>query len=516
MGNIFSEGKNSIFWQEIGFLPGRRLFNKEYNIVPYFVDKPLLFVDYFPDLFDPLTDTYLRVVLNKNEIKRVKIVDYLGKIYVELNLAYGTNTVEVKSDDLLTVYKTYVFVTQNTNFPMEVLGNFSKDLYVDNEKIKNDLFAITVRDEQIYDNFGFLFDFKKPIDISYQDYRDQLLGSDTLPGIRKAYFESPTIQAIKDAVKSLTGVNPIIETYLNLYSMLIFDNSIDSDPDHSYIDNDNPVYLLDDRYKRFAVLLKIFSALRNIKNELVSMTAVNGSNYLLNNNLTSGIITIKDLNLLTKNQSNVETNTVGFGSTGAIISRTNLDKYKGNYSLLTTVSASDSGARILTIPMEVGYFIASVYIKMKTKPVNFQGLKMKLYDNDGFSLIAEKNLLPQDLSVNEFRRFSIIGYFRSGTFAEWEIFTKQPDLIEFYSDAFQVEYGTQLHNWQDPGSVSGIYIENTDFTVDRTNGIITWIGTQPNLGSIYLVNYDYIIEDLIKSVIDNIKPAHILVEYEFL
>ncbi len=50
--------------------------------------------------------------------------------------------------------------------------------------------------------------------------------------------------------------------------------------------------------------------------------------------------------------------------------------------------------------------------------------------------------------------------------------------------------------------------ENTDFTVDRLTGKITWISLIPDPGTLYTVDYHYRLDEVLSIVVKKVKPAH--------
>jgi photosystem II stability/assembly factor-like uncharacterized protein len=59
------------------------------------------------------------------------------------------------------------------------------------------------------------------------------------------------------------------------------------------------------------------------------------------------------------------------------------------------------------------------------------------------------------------------------------------------------------------------YIEGVDFSVDRTNGLVTWMGNTPADKTIYYVDYKFYMEDIIVPLVERVKPAVSKINYEF-
>lgn len=76
--------------------------------------------------------------------------------------------------------------------------------------LKTDIFVDLVRDEQLFDNFGFFFDFDKPLDLQPVEYRT------VVRALINAALTGSTLQAINYILVSFTGVRPLITLIRNL------------------------------------------------------------------------------------------------------------------------------------------------------------------------------------------------------------------------------------------------------------------------------------------------------------
>lgn len=212
MPQVISEGLNSIFYTAVADTYNPEIFNQEFNVIPYTPQRQQVYVNYFPPLWDPFNDTFLRVFLNNAFVARVKIVDEFGFIYTTVNPPYGHFNITVKSDDLLTTYASNEFISVNLNLFYEVFGKYLGEQRIEIERVKGDLFASTVRDEKIYTNFGSFINFPQPQGFTIDEYRRFILGNLTFIGNYRAKFFGSTVKGFKEAVGSITNAFPILTT----------------------------------------------------------------------------------------------------------------------------------------------------------------------------------------------------------------------------------------------------------------------------------------------------------------
>jgi len=291
MGAIISSGSNSIFYKLVENTYVKDIYEQQWNVLPYTPDRKQTFVDFYPDLWSDTSDVFLRVFLNETQIARVKIVNIFGLIYCNIDVPYREFEIVVKSDDLLTIYKTYKFISLNLHLYYELLGEKFKDLRIENEKIFGDLYNESVRDEKIYDNFGSYIRLIKTPAFDYDEYRRYVLGNDTFIGNFKASLYGSTEKGIKEAIGSITEQYPTIGSQRDRVGWRLKENELYNHVLDSSLGNGFPL-ILDPKYKRFVIIIYVNNSTRNITNEEILMKEQDGTNYLLHNYLTSTIVTI--------------------------------------------------------------------------------------------------------------------------------------------------------------------------------------------------------------------------------
>lgn len=83
------------------------------------------------------------------------------------------------------------------------------------ELVKTDNYLTLTRDELLFYNFGTYFDFIKPTDMQYVDYRR------CLQQLVDASMEGSTEEALIDVIQSLTGVGPTIDTIRDILDFFL-------------------------------------------------------------------------------------------------------------------------------------------------------------------------------------------------------------------------------------------------------------------------------------------------------
>jgi len=300
---LYTRGKNTLYWQLIDKL-NRYIYNKDWNVIPYMPEKEFLFVDFWPELYVEGTDTFIKVYINGDYFTTCKIVDEIGTIYFTKKVDYGITKIRLTdiADNRLADYE---FIALNTYLYYELLGDIRLDRLIELLRIKNDIFLDEVRDAQLYSNFGYLFDLRKPSDFTFEEYRNIILD------LRTAFLNGSTYKGIKLAVKSITGTEPDIIPYEAIEGWKVYNNpkwvwngtnweDTDSNRNHYYVEGN----LLNTRAKPGIkiyskeqhinwIKLKVYDSTRNVVNEEVVKTEENGGSDSLNNQyLTSTLVAI--------------------------------------------------------------------------------------------------------------------------------------------------------------------------------------------------------------------------------
>lgn len=158
-------------------------------------------------------------------------------------------------------------------------------------------------------------------------------------------------------------------------------------------------------------------------------------------------------NLLTLNQSDVETGTAGFNSFASSISRVTDEAWFGGASLRVITANSNANEGVFTsprIPTIDNLYTASAYVKgsgtIRAALVEFAGLV-------GANL-GNTNSIAVTLT-NEWQRISVSRQFATGNAAVGAVWTNVKQDITFYVDGFQLERGS-LAPWH-PGYTQSLY-----------------------------------------------------------
>ena len=198
---LYSKGKNSLFWSQIDNL-NQYVHNKDFNVVPYTPGSELRFIDFYPTLAVGPVRPIVQVYVNDSLYTTCKVVDALGTIYFDKIFDYGSTRVVIKYNGNQIGAGSFVAVNQYLYYT--VYASNQLDRLVDKLKIRNDLYLSEVRDDNLYNNFGYLMKAPKPPDFSFAEYREML------DSFMISYINGSTVLAIMEAVKDVTKVYPTI------------------------------------------------------------------------------------------------------------------------------------------------------------------------------------------------------------------------------------------------------------------------------------------------------------------
>jgi len=153
---------------------------------------------------------------------------------------YNKDILTFNPGDRNTTLYSFLYMMYGEQFDVLLLENFLT---------KTDFFLRGGRDEALFDNFGFFFDFKKPIDMANIEYRR------CLQKLFQAALVGGTILAIEKTVQGFTGVAPTISNVRDNINFIDVDS--ESDPLVNYLDPDDPPILISKSDAGFGVNIVI-------------------------------------------------------------------------------------------------------------------------------------------------------------------------------------------------------------------------------------------------------------------
>jgi len=543
MGTLYSKGMSSTYWARVDML-AKHVYNKDINVFPYMPDTDFVFVDYYPELYTTPAPTALAIYINNQFYANVNIVDVLGTIYFTRKFPYGNTKVTVRTvggNEL----KTYDFLAVNTYLYYELCADGEDDRLLELLKVKGDLVFDTVRDESIYDNFGSLFNTRKPDDFSYTEYRD------ILDSFRPSFLNGSTEYAIKTVVHDITGVTPTItghgseggwvarryvgytnpstwKSHRSRTELVRHNSNTPGTVDYINLDGSGTQAVVT---LPPAVTVTIASTLA-----YQGLTVyVEGTNYLMTPTLTYG-----EISWLSATPS------VGsyYFMEYDVINATQTHNYAHDIQNDISETRAKPGLKVYssaqknyTIDLEVGSSLRTITAESVIKAESFGGvdslnsinLMSILVDNEQLTkgtddVLNYTPVLPTYEYPVQIKWYDSAPTFTVHTASEGASFTVSHATGQIYwiggvTPATSANYyATYKYGSLVVTHSITTYTDGIDYFVDREAGSITWSLTvsQPAKGDVYTAAYRYHVKDLVEGAVEQVKPAHLRVIYDYL
>lgn len=174
MAQFIYKGQET-FNRLITSLVDAHVYDQQYAyVLPYTPAKAITIVE---NLLGVVAQDIVTIYINGTAVAQAKVVDNTGLIYADLYLPLGVLTLEIKTaTPTPTLLQAQQFRTLNLYLYMQIFGALFKDYRSEISQIATDLNFWTVRDNQIYPNFGYLYDFAPTFFWDLPTYRKVLLG----------------------------------------------------------------------------------------------------------------------------------------------------------------------------------------------------------------------------------------------------------------------------------------------------------------------------------------------------
>ena len=228
---LYTSQKLNYFYNILNTLTTFDIFDTSKMVIPnkkitklqgssYVPDNNYLFLDFFPVV---PSGTVLDVYLNS-----VKITSGINRSFFYVTIPYippkQTFTIEVRDQSGSTLYKRRDYTSYDyLIFPSAVAKEFN-DVRMDMEILKNNLWKDECNLSLIYQNFGSFFGFPPPPYFVTTEYKDTIVGNGTdKPGLVSAGMDGGTVAGIKEAIQSITGLQPDITYYRNILGWVVRD-----------------------------------------------------------------------------------------------------------------------------------------------------------------------------------------------------------------------------------------------------------------------------------------------------
>lgn len=507
MGTFYTNGKNSYYFSLISSLCDSNIFRKDPTVLPFTPNLPQTFVDFVPLTSGTLLDVFLGGQYMLTTAVQPTSDSAVGRITFDLTLPYTRGTdfsLTLNLHNSSTPFKTLGFSTWNLYMFYDALAEIMNQKDLQRQQTLDNGVLATAHDSVLYSNFGILFDLQKRLDQTPDQYRD------VLSSFFIAFLNAGTNKGLDVAIEDLTGVTPTITLARNTPSDRVFLNAkypmcfltapitgvvatLPVNDTSQFIPSTGTVYLGSDNFVYAGKTGTSFTG-----------AGVIAGSYQVGTPVWSPITTTQDqldshmfLSSFTSLASPI--------SIGTIVGGT----------ITATEIASQATSGSIYIGGDIFTYTGINLGALQYTGVNGTATSLHPIESLIYPVVSEVNLPTVGLtvlppvapySVQEWNNLVYVTMNSSDIKIDvsGEPVFKTGDAL---SDKLASQYLTAA-----PLIISnpaGLYLENTNFMVDRTNGKINWIVAQPQpaQGTNYYVDYSFYLIAPIKKVISQLKPS---------